>query len=131
MKWLVQQSNSFVLVYRGAVLQMGMTERALNDTCEMRNTSKLHKGQIVAADYAINPSIIFSNSDTGGVGAALFALSSDGAGWLGLLAGGLKFVEASTMLTLSDNRSSVQLASAEGSAKIQITVYLAVHLGAL
>lgn len=113
-KLLVQQSNCFVIVDRGAGLQMGMSERALNDTGEMRRTSKLHKGQIVAADYALNPSITFSSSDTGGVGAAL---SSFGAGWLGTLAGGLKFKEASTMLTLSDNRSSVQLAAAEGSAK--------------
>lgn len=113
-KLLVQQSNCFVIVDRGAGLQMGMSERALNDTGEMRKTSKLHKGQIVAADYALNPSITFSSSDTGGVGAAI---ASYGGGWLGLLAGGLKFKEASTMLTLSDNRSSVQLASAEGSAK--------------
>ncbi|MES2547835.1 MAG: CsgG/HfaB family protein [Pseudomonadota bacterium] len=113
-KLLVQQSNCFVIVDRGAGLQMGMSERALNDTGEMRKTSKLHKGQIVAADYALNPSITFSSSDTGGIGAAL---ANYGGGWLGLLAGGLKFKEASTMLTLSDNRSSVQLASAEGSAK--------------
>lgn len=113
-KLLVQQSNCFVVVDRGAGLAMGMNERALNDTGEMRKTSKLHKGQIVAADYALNPSITFSSNDTGGVGAAI---ASYGGGWLGLLAGGLKFKEASTMLTLSDNRSSVQLASAEGSAK--------------
>ena len=113
-KLLVQQSNCFVIVDRGAGLQMGMSERALDDTGEMRKTSKMHKGQIVAADYALNPSITFSSSDTGGVGAAI---ANYGGGWLGLLAGRLKFKEASTMLTLSDNRSSVQLASAEGSAK--------------
>ena len=114
LKLLVQQSNCFVVVDRGAGLEMGLNERALNESGEMRSTSKMHKGQIVAADYAMNPSITFSSNDTGGVGAAV---SKFGGGWLGALAGGLKFKEASTLLTLSDNRSSVQLAAAEGSAK--------------
>jgi len=114
LKLLVQQSNCFVVVDRGRGLNMGLNERALNESGELRSTSKMHKGQIVAADYAMIPSITFSSKDTGGVGAAI---SKFGGGWLGALAGGLKFKEASTLLTLTDNRSSVQLAAAEGSAK--------------
>jgi len=116
LKLLVQQSNCFVVVDRGAGLRAGMKERALRDSGEMRETSKMQKGQIVAADYAMTPSITFSSNDTGGIGASLSRWSS-GWGWLGRIAGGLKFKEASTLLTLSDNRSSVQLAAAEGSAR--------------
>jgi hypothetical protein len=80
----------------------------------MRKTSNFKKGQMVAADYAMNPTITFSSNDTGGVGAGL---GGWGGGWLGLLAGGLKFADASTLLTLVDNRSSVQVAASEGSAR--------------
>lgn len=69
---------------------------------------------MVAADYAMSPSITFSNNDAGGIGGGLAGF---GGGWLGILAGGLKFKEASTLLTVVDNRSSVQVAAAEGSAK--------------
>lgn len=114
LKLLVQQSNCFVVVDRGAAMALGNGERNLRDSGEMRETSNFKKGQMVAADYAMNPTITFSSNDTGGVGAGL---GGWGGGWLGLLAGGLKFADASTMLTLVDNRSSVQVAAAEGSAR--------------
>ena len=68
--------------------------------------------------FALSPSITFSNQDAGGLGASVL-------GWGGGLLGGvlgavsanLKFKEASTLLTLVDNRSGVQLAAAEGSAR--------------
>jgi len=103
-----------VVVDRGAAMALGNGERNLRDSGEMRETSNFKKGQMVAADYAMNPTITFSSNDTGGVGAGL---GGWGGGWLGLLAGGLKFADASTMLTLVDNRSSVQVAAAEGSAR--------------
>jgi curli biogenesis system outer membrane secretion channel CsgG len=114
LKLLVQQSNCFVVVDRGAALQIIEGERNLRDSGELRQTSNFKKGQMVAADYAMSPSITFSNNDAGGFGGALAGF---GGGWLGILAGGLKFKEASTLLTVVDNRSSVQLAAAEGSAK--------------
>ena len=114
LKMLVQQSNCFVVVDRGAAMALGNGERELRDSGEMRKTSNFKKGQMVAADYAMNPSITFSSNDTGGVGGGL---GGWGGGWLGLLAGGLKFSDASTMLTIVDNRSSVQIAAAEGSAR--------------
>ena len=114
LKLLVQQSNCFVVVDRGAAMALGNGERNLRDSGEMRQSSNFKKGQMVAADYAMNPSITFSSKDAGGVGGALAGF---GGGWLGLLAGGLKFSDASTMLTLVDNRSSVQIAAAEGSAR--------------
>lgn len=114
LKLLVQQSNCFIVVDRGAAMQVMEGERNLRDSGELRQTSKMQKGQMVAADYAMSPSITFSNNDAGGVGGGLAGF---GGGWLGILAGGLKFKEASTLLTVVDNRSSVQVAAAEGSAK--------------
>lgn len=113
LKLIIQQSNCFVVVDRGAAMNNMMGERALRESGEMRQGSNFGKGQMVAADYSMSPSITFSNQDAGGAGAALGGYF----GFFGALAGSLKFKEASTLLTLVDNRSGVQLAAAEGSAR--------------
>jgi len=71
-------------------------------------------GQIVAADYSLNPMITFNQRDTRGLSSALGVIPHAGA--FGALAGGLRTSEASTTLTLVENRLCVQLASAEGAA---------------
>lgn len=114
LKMLVQQSNCFVVVERGRAMGNIMGERALEESGELRAKSKFQKGQMVAADYSMSPSITFSNTNAGGVGAALGGLfGSVGA----MLGGSLSSKESSTMLTLVDNRSGVQLAAAEGSSR--------------
>lgn len=81
----------------------------------MRKGSNFGKGQMVAADYSMSPSITFSNNNAGGAGAAIGGRLG---GSLGALVGGsMNAKEASTILTLIDNRSGVQLAAAEGSAR--------------
>lgn len=114
-RMMIQQSNCFVVVERGAAMNNMNTERALRDSGEMRNNSNFGKGQMVAADYTMSPSIQFSQN-TGGMGGALGGFSG-GLGILGAVAGGLKTNEAATTLIMIDNRSGVQLAAAEGTAK--------------
>ena len=114
LRMMVQQSNCFVVVERGRAMSNMMQERALEQSGEMREGSSFGKGQMVAADYTMSPSITFSKKGTGGVGGALGGLFGRVAG---AVAGGLKSNEASTTLLLIDNRSGVQLAAAEGSAK--------------
>ena len=114
LKLLAQQSNCFVVVERGRGMHNVMAERQLNQSGELRQGSDFGKGQMVAADYSMNPSITFSNNNAGRVGGALGGLF----GTVGAAIGSsLNFKEASTLLTLVDNRSSIQLAAAEGSAK--------------
>ncbi|HMK60117.1 MAG TPA: SH3 domain-containing protein [Dissulfurispiraceae bacterium] len=114
LRMLIQQSNCFVVVERGRAMSNLMQERALESSGEMRRGSKFGKGQMVAADYTMSPSITFSQKGTGGAGAALGGLI----GRVGAVAaGGLRSNEASTTLLMIDNRSGVQLAAAEGSAK--------------
>lgn len=112
---LVQQSNCFVVVERGRGFGQLQTERALERTGELRQGSSFGQGQLVAADYGLSPMITFSQGNTSGIGSAARFLPGY-AGVLGALAGGIKTREASTTLTLVDNRSGVQLAAAEGSA---------------
>ena len=114
LRMMVQQSNCFVVVERGRAMNNMMQERTLEQTGEMREGSNFGKGQMVAADYTMSPSISFSQKGTGGVGAALGGLFGS---VVGAVAGGLKSNEASTTLLLVDNRSGVQLAAAVGSAK--------------
>ncbi|MBA3477238.1 MAG: hypothetical protein H0T52_02380 [Lautropia sp.] len=69
---LVQQSNCFVVIERGDRGMNAMSrERQLESSGEMRAGSNFGRGQMVSADYSLNPSISFSQSDAGGVGAAL------------------------------------------------------------
>src|SRR6266850_2019159 len=70
-RMLVQKSNCFVVVERGAAMNNMRQERDLDRSGEMRAGSDFGKGQMVAADYSMNPTITFSERDTGGVGAAL------------------------------------------------------------
>jgi hypothetical protein len=115
LRMMIQQSNCFVVVERGAAMQNMQMERQLQQSGEMRQGSNFGAGQMVAADYTMSPSIQFSQN-TGGIGGALGGLSRN-LGVLGAIAGGIKTNEASTTLLMIDNRSGVQLAAAEGTAK--------------
>ena len=116
LRLMIQQSNCFVVVERGRALDNVMGERELEASGELREGSGFGRGQLVSADYTMNPSIQFSEN-TGGVGAALGGFIKRQSPLLGGVVGGLKRKEASTTLLLIDNRSSVQVAAAVGEAK--------------
>jgi hypothetical protein len=113
---MIQQSNCFVVVDRGQAMSSMMGERDLAASGELRTTSNMGKGQMVAADYVVTPSIEFSEN-TGGAGSALSALGGSYGAILGAIAGSMKSSEASTTMMLIDSRSGVQVAAAQGSAK--------------
>ena len=115
-RMLIQQSNCFVVVERGRAMKNMMQERALMDSGELRDGSGFGKGQMVAADYTMNPSINFSQSNAGGIGGVLSAFGGRSGLVAGALVGGLKFKKAETMLTMIDNRSGVQIGVAQGNA---------------
>lgn len=118
LKLYIQQSNCFVVVERGTAGMRAMSrERDLEKSGELRKGSKFHKGQVVSSDYAINPEVVFSANDTGGIGGAVGGAVGGSVGRvLASVGGSTKTREASALLTLVDNRSSVQIAASEGSA---------------
>jgi hypothetical protein len=117
LRLLIQQSNCFVVVERGRAFNAMQRERRIRNSGEMRAGSNFQKGQMVAADYSMTPSVTFAGK-TGGAGGAISSWGRRlGFGALGRIAGGVKFREASTLLTMVDNRSGVQLAAAEGSSR--------------
>lgn len=117
LRLMVQQSNCFVVVERGAAMSAMEQERRLQQSGEMREGSSFGQGQMVAADYTLSPSIDFSE-DTGGIGGMVSGLLSlsDKTRALGKATSGAKFKKASTTLLMVDNRSGVQLAAAQGEA---------------
>ncbi|MGD9662221.1 MAG: CsgG/HfaB family protein [Porticoccaceae bacterium] len=117
LRMMIQQSNCFVVVERGRAMNNLMQERALEDSGELRSGSNFGRGQMVSADYTMSPSIQFSEKGTGGIGGAIGGFFGDKGRLIGGLAGGLKKNEAATTLLLIDNRSSVQISAAVGSAK--------------
>jgi hypothetical protein len=114
---MVQQSNCFLVVERGAGMQNLMQERALADSGQLRQGSNMGGGQMVTADYVLTPAVVFSENNAGGVGGAVGSFFGTGGRVLGALAGGLQFKEAQTSMLPADARSSLQVAAAEGSAK--------------
>ncbi|OGA85396.1 MAG: peptidoglycan-binding protein [Burkholderiales bacterium RIFCSPHIGHO2_01_FULL_63_240] len=112
LRLMIQQSNCFVIVERGKAMNNMMREREFARGDESRAGSNFQKGQMVAADYTMSPSIQFSGKTGGGGG----GLGGYGGGILGLVAGSVSKNEASTTLLLIDNRSGVQISAAEGTA---------------
>jgi curli biogenesis system outer membrane secretion channel CsgG len=117
LRLMIQQSNCFVVVERGRAMGAMMGERALQQSGELRSRSNFGKGQMASADYALSPSITFSNNNAGGLTGALGGLLGSHGRTAAALGGSLNAKEASTVLTVIDNRSGVQLAAAEGSAR--------------
>ena len=118
MRMLVQQSNCFQVVERGVGMRNMMQERDLARSGELQSDSNIGKGQMVAADFIVTPSVVFSENNAGGVGGAIGGLLGGRGGQaLGAITGGLKFKQAETSMLLADSRSGIQVASAQGSAQ--------------
>lgn len=118
LRLLVQQSNCFVIVDRGRGLQAGKAERELIRGDEGRAGSNFGGGQIVAADYVMIPEVLFAEKGANKLGAAAGGLMGKvGLGGFSSMVGKLSSNEASTMLTLVDNRSSVQISASQGQSK--------------
>lgn len=117
---MIQQSNCFVVVERGLAMQSMMQERDLNSSNQLRTGSGVGDGQMVSADFAITPSVVINDRNAGGAG--IGAAIGGAFGGIGSAAGALigaaaKTKEAQTTLLVTDIRSGLQVAAAEGSAK--------------
>ena len=117
-RMLVQQSNCFQVVERGVGMRNMMQERSLASSGELQNDQNVGKGQMVAADFIVTPTVVFSENNAGGIGGAIGGLLGGGrARALAGVAGGVKFKQAETSMLLVDSRSGIQVASAQGSAE--------------
>ena len=115
----VQQSNCFVITSVGN----GRTDSRITEITdrqrnsgEFRAGSNQQKGQRVAADYYLEPSIIVDNESTGQLGASLGGLLGRNNSVLGAVAGSLQSRASVVTLTMIDIRSGVQIGISEGNS---------------
>lgn len=117
-KVFVSRSHCFTLVDRGKGMAAMQAERGLASSGELRGGSNLGKGQIKAADYVMVPDLISQNANSGGnaIGGLLGGLIGNRT--VGALVGGLNIKKktADVVLTVTDVRSSEQVAMTEGHA---------------
>ncbi len=113
---LVQQSNCFAITSIGNQ-RLDSRMSAITDkqrSGEFRAGSNQQKGQRVAADYYMEPAILFANSKTGEMLGAVGGLFGNNK--LGGALGGLKRSSSSVTLSLFDIRSGIQISASEGSS---------------
>lgn len=112
----VQQSNCFVITSVGnnrTESRMSAITDKQRNSGEFRAGSRQQKGQRVAADYYMEPSIIIDNDATGQLAAGVGGLF----GGIGALVGGAMQSKASVVtLSMFDIRSGVQISISEGNA---------------
>ena len=118
-KVFVRKSNCFTLVDRGKGMQAIQAERSLAASGDLRGGSNLGQGQIRAADYVLVPDLVAANNKAGwhAVGGLIGGLV--GHRRAGAVIGGIntKKKTADVVLTLTDVRSSEEVATVEGHGK--------------
>jgi len=125
-KTFIARSGCFKMVDRGAGLTALQKEQALAAEGNLQRGSNVGAGQVKAADYVIVADVANadSNAGGGGVGGAVGGIVG---GRLGGLLGGVKtkHVQAQTVLTVMNVRTSEVEATAEGSADKKDISFLA------
>lgn len=117
-KMFVSRSKCFTLVDRGKGMDAARAERALAAEGDLQAGANIGKGQVKAADYVLVPDMISKNASAGG---NKFGSAIGGAlgGAFGAVIGGINIKKktADVMLTITDVRSSEQVAMTEGHAQ--------------
>ncbi|WP_443019866.1 CsgG/HfaB family protein [Sphingomonas adhaesiva] len=117
LKVLVQRSGCFNLVDRGSGLQAAQRERDISGGLGLQRGSNVGQGQIKAADYVLVAEIQGANSNVSGGGAAAGIGGLLGGRVGGLLGGiGSKKMEANTVLSLTNVRTTETIATEDGYA---------------
>lgn len=121
LRLLIQQSNCFRVVDRAGGLQTIDIEHQLAREGRLAEGGEFAGPQLVPADYSLTPHLVFANDKAGRLswaGMLVGGLLSPVIGPAGMLAAGVNRdrSEAQVVMFLTDNRSGIQLAAAEGSA---------------
>jgi hypothetical protein len=114
---VAQQSNCFIVTSLGnqrLERRMSSITDKQRNSGEFRAGSRQQKGQRVAADYFLEPSVLFSSANTGGIGGAVGGLIAGSVG--AAIGGGLNTKSTVVNLSLFGIREGVQLAASEGSS---------------
>ncbi|MGO1541258.1 MAG: CsgG/HfaB family protein [Luteimonas sp.] len=117
-KLFVNRSRCFELVDRGRGMERMQAERDLAASGDLRGGSNIGRGQVRAADYVLVPDLISQNADSSGnrIGGLIGGLIGNRTA--AAVLGGIDISRktADVLLTVTDMRSSMQVAMAEGHA---------------
>lgn len=114
---LMQQSNCFRVVDRSAGLEGTRQERDLANEGLTREEQTIRRRQVIEAQYSMLVNVTFSEKNAGDSFGGLLA-QIPGLGKLAGAAQNVNFKEAQTVLFLTDNETSEQVAAATGSAQV-------------
>jgi hypothetical protein len=121
LKAFVSRSGCFKMVNRGAGMAAIQQEQQLAGTGSLQKGSNVGGGQIKTADWLLVADVAGQNQNSGGnaAGAIAGGLLGSKFGGLGALAGGInsKHVEAQTVLSLVNTKTSEEEYNIEGFAK--------------
>ncbi|WP_340317774.1 CsgG/HfaB family protein [Rhizorhabdus argentea] len=117
-KVLVQRSGCFNLVDRGSGLSAAQRERNIGGGLGLQRGSNVGQGQIKAADYVLIAEVQASNRNSGGGGVAGGIGGLIGGRTFGGLLGGIgsRKMEANTVLSLTNVRTTETIATVDGYA---------------
>lgn len=117
-KVLVQRSGCFNLVDRGSGLSAAQRERDIGSGLGLQRRSNVGQGQIKAADYVLVAEVQASNRNSGGSGIAGGLGGLIGGRAVGGLLGGIgsKKMEANTVLSLTNVRTTETISTVDGYA---------------
>lgn len=117
---VIQRSGCFTLLDRGTGMNVAQRERDLAAGGDLQRGSNIGGGQIRAADYVLVGEVASQNANSGGgaLGAIAGGLLGSRNSALGAIAGniGTRRSEASTVLSLTDVRTSETVLVTEGYA---------------
>ena len=117
-KVFVSKSRCFTLLDRGKGMAAMQAERELASSGDLRGGSNIGKGQIRAADYVLVPDLVAQNSNASGnsIGGLIGGLVGDHRAAAVIGGINIKRKTADVVLTVTDVRSSEQVAMTEGHA---------------
>lgn len=116
---LVNDSNCFTIVDRGAAFNAAQAERDLANSGILKDNHDLGYGQMKAADYVLVPDLISQNLNAGG--SNINASGSKSAIWGSVIGGGSRTTHtksAEVVLTLFDIKTGEQISSVTEKAVI-------------
>ncbi len=116
MRLMMQQSGCFRVVDRSAGIDAAKREQELEQSGMLRKDQTIRKRQVIEAQYSMLTSIVFSEKNAGDTFGGIVSRLPVVGQFAGLL-GNVNFKEAQTVLFLTDNETSEQVASATGSAR--------------
>ncbi|MEO6093870.1 MAG: CsgG/HfaB family protein [Novosphingobium sp.] len=117
LKVIVARSGCFNVVDRGSGLSAAQRERDIGNSLGLQRRSNVGVGQIKAADYVLIAEVQASNSNAQGSGVAA-GIGGLLGGPVGGILGGIRSrkLEANTVLTITNVRTTEQMSATEGYA---------------